>query len=130
MTDNNLINYANTSINADVQLLDDNNCSGISLGTITKIELRAYGNYTNGINSANIIIRPVFDGIFEGDNYTWSSVGTSKDWSSLFDITEDAEAPSSWTWTNVTNLDCEIESEGTPSFNLACYKVEIRVTYL
>jgi hypothetical protein len=129
MTDDSLTNFANTSTDAQVQLLTGNNCTGENLGTITKVELRAYGNYTNGLNAANIKIRPVFDGSDDGDDHTWDSVGTAKGWSSWFNITEDTNAPASWSWTNIVTLDCDIVSDGTPSFDLSCYDVEIRVTF-
>ena len=129
MVDNNLLNYANTTDNSDIELLDTNNCTGENLGTISIIELRVYGNYTSGLNSANIILRPVFDGTSDGDNHTWSSVPTATGWSSWFNITGDTNAPSTWEWTNITGLDCDVAADATPSFNVASYKIEIRVTY-
>jgi len=127
MTDNILTNYASTNNKDEVQLNNANNCSGTDLGLISKVELRAYG-YT-GANDY-IIIRPVFAGVNDGSDYSWNPMPTSPAWSGYFDITTDPSAPASWTWSDVQNLDADIQAIrlGGPDLTYIA-KVEIRVTY-
>jgi hypothetical protein len=130
MVDGSTSNYASTTTDGDIELCDGNNCSGSDIGTISKVELRVYA-YSTGLIQADMFIRPVFDGSTDGPNHPYQTPPTPV-WSPWFDITSDTNAPTSWTWTNVTNLDCDIESEyqqGGPGFTLYCSKVEIRVTY-
>jgi hypothetical protein len=47
MVDGNLSKYASTTIQNDVELCDTSTCNGTSLGTISKVELRAYGYATD-----------------------------------------------------------------------------------
>ena len=130
MVDGSTSNYASTTTDGDIELCDDNNCSGDDIGTISKVELRVYA-YSTGLIQADMFIRPVFDGSTDGPNHPYQTPPTPL-WSPWFDITNDQNAPDSWTWSNVSNLDCDIESEyppGGPGFTLYCSKVEIRVTY-
>jgi len=107
----------------EIQLLTGNTCRGTDLGTITKVELRAYG--TIGGFVAGVLLRPVFSGSSDGDDHNLSEV--SDDWTDYVDITSDTNAPGTWSWTNVQNLDCDAEVYGGMSAGVA--KVEIRVTY-
>ena len=127
MTDNILANYASTNVKDEVQLNNANNCSGTDLGLISKVELRAYG-YT-GLDDY-IKIRPVFAGVNDGSDYSWNPMPTSPAWSGYFDITTDPSAPASWTWSDVQNLDADIQAIrlGGPDLTYIA-KVEIRVTY-
>jgi len=127
MTDNILTNYASTANKNEVQLINANNCSGTDLGLISKVELRAYG-YTGGDDY--IKIRPVFAGVNDGSDYSWNPMPTSPAWSGYFDITTDPSAPASWTWSDVQNLDADIQSTrvGGPD-TMYIAKVEIQVTY-
>ncbi|MCK4881934.1 MAG: discoidin domain-containing protein, partial [Candidatus Omnitrophica bacterium] len=125
MADGSIATYAVTETDADVELLNGNNCSGVNFGAITKVEIRAYG-YTEIIGH-DIILRPVFSG-GDGTNHTLS-IGTSATWSSWIDITTDTNAPGTWAWTDVQNLDCDVESDLVAPFDVFCSKVEIRVTH-
>ena len=125
MADGSIATYAVTETDADVELLDGNTCSGINFGTITKVEIRAYG-YTE-TTGHDIILRPVFSS-GDGANHALS-IGTSATWSSWIDITADTNAPGTWTWTNVQNLRCDVESDLVNPFDVFCAKVEIRVTH-
>ncbi len=127
MTDNILTNYASTNNKDEVQLNNANNCSGADLGLISKVELRAYG-YTG--DNDYIKIRPVFAGVNDGSDYSWNPMPTSPAWSGYFDITTDPSAPASWTWSDVQNLDADIQAIrlGGPDITYIA-KVEIRVTY-
>ena len=125
--------YAATTIDGDVQLLNHNTCPDNNLGTITSVKIRTCGFYHPFGNSAHIILRPVFDRDQDGDNHTFD-VCLRPSWSDWLDITNDNNSPGSghWTWTDVTNLNCDVEAENNPLgswFMLFCGEVEIRVTY-
>ncbi len=129
MVDGNTSTYASTTIDGDLERCNGNTCSGTNLGNITKVELRAYGYYSS--NQRDIILRPVFGGINLGSEYPYEATSTAG-WSPWFDITNDAQAPGSWDWADIVNLDCEVIAEfipGGPMFMLYCSKVEIRVVY-
>lgn len=54
---------------------------------------------------------------------------SSEGWSPYFDITNDTNAPISWTWMDIDELDCDVEAfEGEGKF--LCSIVQLRVTYL
>ena len=128
MVDGSTSNYASTGIDEDIELCDDNNCSGSDLGTISKVELRVYGYYST--NQRDIILIPVFDGIVEGLAYNHPTESTAN-WSQWFDITNDPGLPpSGWTWNVVKDLDCKVTTDnGFGAFTLYCSKVEMRITY-
>jgi hypothetical protein len=78
------------------------------------------------------ILRPVFNGTTDGTNINYETPPDFGEpvWSPWFDITNDPNAPTSWSWTDVDNLDCDVESSpGMPGFTLYCSKVEIQVIY-
>ena len=50
-------------------------------------------------------------------------------WINWFDITNDTNAPA-WTWTDVTNLDLDIEAIVVVGGKVKLGKVELRVTYV
>lgn len=126
MVDNNTANYASTSEQGDIELCDGNTCDGTDLGTISKVELRAYCKRSN---TADIYLRPVFGGKTDGDNHELD-IGTSGAWSVWHDITTDRNAPPSWIWADVQTLDCDVDAFVVGVMSSAfCSKVEIRVTY-
>jgi len=131
MVDSSTSNYASTTVNPDVELCDGNTCSGSNLGSISKVELRVYGYYSQ--SQRDIILQPVFDGENDGGNYTFKTENEAG-WSQWFDITNDAgrKAESQWTWNEVKNLDCDVKANYSifsPEFTLYCSKVEVRVTF-
>jgi len=129
MVDGNTAFYASTTSNGDVELCNGNDCSGTDIGTISKVELRVY-SYNSG-DHRDTILRPVFGGSTDGMEYRYMT-GPSGMWSQWFDITNDPNAPQSWTWSEVDNLDCDVIAENEPlrpPFTLYCSKVELRVTY-
>ncbi len=71
-------NGASTTIGGDVHLLNGNTCPGTNLGTITMVELRVHGYY-EGVQR-DIILRPVFGGSSDGDNYPFITT-TRPSWS-------------------------------------------------
>jgi len=126
MTDGNLGTYASTNNAGEVQLNNANNCSGTGLGLISKVELRAYG-YGDGGDF--IYLRPVFTA-GDGTNHQWTPGTSPPSWSPYYNITSDTNAPTSWNWSNVQELDVDVEYNGLAKPNpLYIAKVEIRVTY-
>jgi len=127
MVDNKTFTYAGSNTLGDIELCNGNTCDGTDLGTITKVEIRAFGLADpGGSSNAEVSLRPVFTG---GDGTNHDIGDIFGDWSSYIDITTDTNAPT-WNWTHIQNLDCDVEitAEGA-SFVGKVAKVEIQVTY-
>ena len=117
-----------TGINGDVELCIGNTCDGTDLGTISKVEIRAKIRYILvGSGNHKVRLRPVFAG-GDGDNHD-TDTRPRLTWTAWFDITTDTNAPSPWSWSDVQNLDCDVESVLSGCYDAACSKVEIRVTH-
>jgi hypothetical protein len=128
MVDGSTSNYASTTSNGDIELCDGNNCSTSDLGVISKVELRSYGYYSTNLRL--IYLRPVFGGTTDGLNYP-QPITSTPGWSDWVDITNDPYAPNTWSWSDVDDLDCDVEAgSGFGIFTLYCSKVEIRVSYV
>jgi len=130
MVDGSMVNYASTTSDGDVELCDENNCSGADLGTISKVELRVCSYCPNG--QRDTILRPVYGGTYDGMECRYQTGATAEGWSQWFDITYGPYAPQLWDWTDITSLDCDVVAENDPMgppFTLKCSKIEIRVTY-
>ena len=110
-----------------MEFCNSNNCSGVNYGPISKVELRARGYH---VGDGSLKLRPVFSG-GDGDDHVFS-LSMWVQWSSWYDITNDTNAPASWSWDDIKDLDCDVESSnlyGLPWYSVACSQVEIRVTY-
>ena len=131
MVDGSEVNYAYTPTADEVQLNTGNTCDGTDLGTITKVELRFKAGDFTDTTTMEFSITPVFGGDTDGDGtYKADGFTDSLSWSSYFDITNDGNAPGTWGWSDIQNLDCDIFISSTPGgANGAISKVEIRVTY-
>lgn len=127
MVDGNYMTSAYTSSDGDIELLNSSNCTGIDLGTIEKVELRVYAMSILG-TTHEIILRPVFSGTNDGDNHT-VNIGRILAWTSWQDITADTNAPVTWSWSNITNLDCDVEANIAGGGWLYVYANRLRVTY-
>jgi hypothetical protein len=131
MVDDILENYASCKVDQKNEWLTRNTCPGTDLGTISKVEIRAYGYILRVEDYVNL--RPVFTG-GDGSEHDAELPLTEPNagWGSYIDITTDGiHAPSSWTWLNVQNLDCDAlchHPHGQTKLNYVA-KVEIRVTY-
>ncbi len=105
--------------------LDGNTCPGTDLGTITKVEVRAY-RYGDGDDGLQVFVN-YFGSVYMSTGL--STPGTSPAWGPWRNITSKFGAPSPWTWGDVITVDCKVEkrtrARGRP---LYCAKVEIRVT--
>jgi hypothetical protein len=134
MVDGSVESFAMPGYNGSVELCISNTCSGENLGVISKVELRVNG-YHQGESEGSIILRPVFKGLTDGENYTYetSSEGESN-WSGWFDITDDegrgeGESQQPWSWSEVKDLMCDVEAYIDGGCELFCSMIEIRVTY-
>jgi hypothetical protein len=103
------------------QRLDGNTCGGTVLGTITKVEIRLYGDETD---AGTIFVQPVYIA-GEGNGL---AIFPGGGWSSYRDITNEGNAPSPWEWSDVSALETYIVKFDDDSSAEAA-KVEIRVTY-
>lgn len=132
MANNNTTNFASTNTDGDIQRLDGNTASDTDLGQINRVRIRAFGYQTDGTDG-QVLLRPVFGGSTSGDDQTFTpNQGSgSADWSSWFDITEDANAPSTWLWSHVNDLDLEVEfAKGADANNTAFIaSLEVEVSY-
>jgi len=127
---------AATWISNRIQWCDGNTAPTDRDTTITKVEIRAYSVVANSCGTCTAYIRPVFtDG--QGDTHSWLPPGSSEDeippaWSVWFDITNDTNAPSTWTWLDVNNLDADHWMVKTVCGNpngCQTARIEIRVTW-
>lgn len=125
LNDGSLETFARTITDNHTHNHNSNNCPGTDLGDISKVEIRVYG-YMDIANGA-IRLVPVFSG-GDGDNHD-ASLGTSPEWSIWFDITNDSNAPASWSWSDVQNMDGKVIYKPSLSDYKYAAKVEIRVTY-
>jgi len=129
MADGSINLYAASKTVNEIELLTSNSLiEPLQYGnTVVKVEIRArHRTYT--ATTGTIALRPVFsDG--DGDNHILNSINLGA-WSEWFDITEDTNAPSTWTWENITDLDCDVELLTLIGPNSAAVaKVETRITY-
>lgn len=128
MADGSAANYAATASDSDVELLTANQCDGSELGAITRVDIQAYA-YQSNDTTGSVILRPVFGGSSDGDDHEFNPE-TSDGWSSLIDITDDDNAPSSWSWSDVQNLDIDVVWNDNESGNTGYVAiVRIQVTY-
>jgi len=124
MVDGSTSTYASTTILGDVELCNESTYEPTHPDyPITKVEIRAWGTaFTLG---NFVALRPVFDGTTDGNNHTFE---LGHGWSQWFDITNDNNAPSPWTWQDVANLDCDVEAwSGSGPWMIS--KVELRVSW-
>ena len=134
MIDGSTSTYASTTILGDVELCNDSTYEPTHPDNpITKVEIRAYGYCTGSI--CTIILRPVFSGIYDGDDHRFTPLlgSLNADWSPWFDITDDNNSHPVWTWHNIQELDCDVEMGVSVSFpppTVYCAKVQIRVTFI
>lgn len=110
-------NYAETNQEGDMEMCDENTCPGTDLGTISKVELQAYG-YTADVGDDALL-----DWAGQGGPRMWTtSPGYGLGWS---DVTAGDPA---WTWADVVNMNVLVICS-TRGGNVYCSQVEIRVTY-
>ena len=126
MIDNDPMTYASTTTNTQEQNQNGNTYSGTNWGTILSVEIRDYGYRAIAGGSATVKLVPYFTA---GAGSTYAETSGTPAWSSWFNITSDTNAPSPWTWSDVTNLDCLVTANIPGGNTLYCGIVEIRVNY-
>jgi hypothetical protein len=126
MVDDSLGTYASCNKDDGDELLITNNCTGIELGNISKVEIRAYGYVASA--GDNVSLQSIFTA-GDGDDHQNAITATTANWTLYIEITTDTNAPSPWTWSDVQNLDCNVICHHAGSAYAYCAKVEIRVTY-
>lgn len=126
MIDGTYDSYAETDSTGDEEELTANECDGTDLGTISAVELRAYG-YGDGGDW--VYLKPVFGGSDAGDDHTvLAQAGAA--WSAWQDITTDTNAPDWSSWTQIQDLDCRAEYIKDGKANtMYCGMVQVQVTY-
>jgi hypothetical protein len=126
MCDGNEYTFASTTDRCDFQYLT----TGMSFedeGEISKVELRVKANWSGA--EADIVIQPVFGGSANGDLHPFDCTNSAS-WSSWFNITNDTNAHSFWTWNDIEDLCCNITvGDHSSGFTLYCSMVQVRVTY-
>jgi len=137
MVDSNIKTFAATFVDGRVQLCDSNTCAETGDEAISKVEIRAFsgaGSYSASPGVA-AYLRPVFSG-GDGDNHSWEPPDLTEDtpaeWGTWFDITNDTNAPATWTWSDVTSMNVDHYPDfpvGGSPWHLKTAKIEVRVTY-
>lgn len=103
-------------------------------GTITKVETRVYykNNWASSQTTRNNVARlqPYFGGTAAGDTHNDATGNHSvAQWSATFDITNDTNAPDTWTWNDIASLDMRVIDYRPSSGQITVYRVEMIVTY-
>ena len=125
--DGSLDTKAEVEVATIVQLLTGNTCDGTDLGAIASVNLRLWA--AESTNTRYVLLRPVFGGSSDGDDHTVTvNYQPPAHQFPDVDITTDTNAPGSWAWTDVQNLDCDAVSAGNNG-TIYGYKLEIVVVY-
>jgi len=130
MIDNILTNYASTTVDNQIQTLIGNTCLGTNLGTISAVEIRAYGY---GDADDQMIITPIFTGGI-GNAHTIVP-GVTAEWKAYQDITNDINSPETLYEKYDTGIDGDMYAYGdrwiaqtfTPSTAHSIEYVKIKV---
>lgn len=128
VTDGVTTTYGTDNDNGSTLTLTGNTCPGTNLGTITKVEIRQFALKNSSTIRADIT--PKFGGSSSGTRFDWGDwMSTTGAYSAWHDITTDTNAPGTWTWADVQNLDALITVNRPGSGQVSLGQVEIRVTY-
>lgn len=98
--------------------LDENTCPGVDLGDIYSVALRMYAYDTGD----TVTITPSYDdGAGDGNVF---NPAINPAWSSWYDVTTDTNAPSPWSWNNISDMNVTLTASG---INIWGGMVELRV---
>ena len=134
IVDGNDTTYGRDNNNNHYVTLTGNTCAGTNLGTITSVTI-AYRGTSDRTSTSDIYQQfvPYFGGTAAGANYNQANsdfhAEGSPAWSQEFDITNDVNAPATWSWSHVQNLDLRWITIRPNSGRLNTYAVRITVTY-
>jgi hypothetical protein len=128
MTDGDESTVAISVANNDTQLLLSHTITNITSGKISKVEIRAKVRSQFLVDTPYYTLQPIFtDG--NGDNHSWNISDTALTWTDWYDITNDTNAPTFWTWNDVKELNANMISvNGSTRCWCMCSIVQIRVT--
>ena len=115
----------------------DTNDASSTDQVITKVEIGIEG-YIDDYNATSYkyYVRPRFNGTLgsqygpsSGDNFgTYEMLGFS-DEIDYWDITNDGNAPSTWTWTDIQNLDVDVWAYGAAYGSRISINIHISINY-
>jgi len=129
---NNTINYADITNGTFIQVNNANTSSDIG-GTIDKVEFRVV--YGCSVTSDTLYCFPVFNGITEGSSYAIgigsspSAAGVGPRTGQWKNITNDGQAPGTWTWADIIALDLKLSGTSSSGEFMYVYQVDLQVTY-
>lgn len=110
-----------------------NTCPGTDLGTITKVEMiMDVGCESGEASYMDGLIAPLFGGTLDGDTRTADLLIGATPEKFTYDITTDTNAPGTWTWSDIQDLDLQTRGDNNASSNdiyYYCYVMWVRVTY-
>jgi hypothetical protein len=126
LVDGNINNPSISYFEGDYAYLNHSTYDNFSHTNITYIRLGLYcSRFPSGIShGANVT--PVFNGL-SGDTHFVLPTPFSFSWKYV-DITNDTNAPSDWSWDNVSTLDCNITYSGETAY-LYVAKITLEVYY-
>jgi hypothetical protein len=134
MVDGSTSTFSTDNVNGHYVHLNANQYTSGGIGTITQVEVRAYiqNNWTSAqtTRTAVLSMTPYFNGSTAGSAYgpsaqRWDTAA----WTSYYDITNDANGPGTWSWSDVANLDMRVTTVRPQIGQVKVFRVEIRVTY-
>ena len=112
------------------------NTSSDQGGTISKVEVRIVYGYSADSPGVFIYGIPYFSAeVTQGSNYNFAlssnPPGAGPLNSGWQDITNDASAPETWTWSEVSMIDLRLwaQAQGLPGTYVYVYQCDLRVTY-
>lgn len=137
MVDGNTGTYAQagSASGAYIQLNPTNTSPSSTTRHVEKVEIRLYGRDGSGPNISAFNLYPVFGGMTQGNALNLRSfLGPVRSWTPWVDITGDPQAPTTWQWSDVRNLQTKVEAIiGSPGGGigdvLEINKIELQVTY-
>ncbi len=109
-----------------------NNASNLG-GDITAVSIGIEGYVESTLVDAKLV--PIFNGVTEGSIYTitGTTLGTAdSDITYYVDITNDPNAPTTWTWNDIINLDVKvygIDYSNASDYYLYIDQIRIQITY-
>lgn len=112
----------NTSFETSKWIKGTTNDAPASGDDIRKVEI---GVEAKASNSGNCQLRlvPMFGGSSDGDNHDTAELGTS-DSTTWFDITEDTNAPGTWSWSDVQDLDVRMFGDNDAGFSARTISID------
>ena len=123
---------ANVENSEDTELLDENECDGADLGTISKVEIRAkhYEADSQDPTWVQFSLQPFIVAV-GGDATAVANTATAA-WCDWVDITNfTTPTKESWSWTDIQNLNVLVQCHTffVGANKIYCSKIEVRITY-